>query len=148
MARFNEELPHDLIKQFEGLEEDCHKMFGEMVKAGAEKVHSNIIKNVPESFKDSDIMKCLKMTKVYVTPSDDGVNCFVGFYGYFLNNKNAKNKDGTPKKRYKIPAPLVVNVFEYGKSNFEKQPFFRKSFNKRTIENVMKKIQDKYIKDE
>ena len=39
MARFKEELPNDLIKMFQELDQDSEKMIGEMTKAGAEKVY-------------------------------------------------------------------------------------------------------------
>lgn len=137
MARFNEELPNDLIKMFQNLDEDSEKIIGEMTKAGAEKVYKNVLKNMPESFQSSNIMKCLKITKVYKTPSDDGINTKVGFYGYF------KNKRGV-----ETPAPLVANVFEYGTSKQKKKPFLRKSFRKSEIEVEMKRVQDKYLPKE
>ena len=36
MARFDEELPNDLIKMFQDLDDDTEKILGEMTKAGAE----------------------------------------------------------------------------------------------------------------
>lgn len=137
MARFNEELPNDLIKMFQNLDENSEKIMGEMTKAGAQKVYNNILSNVPTSFIGSNIMKCLKITKVYKTPSDDGINTKVGFYGYF------KNKRGV-----ETPAPLVANVFEYGTSKQKKKPFLRKSFRKSEIEAEMKRVQDKYLPKE
>ena len=83
MARFQMELPNDLIKEFEKLEKNTEQMMGEMTKAGAEVVMANVKKNIPSSFLDSDIMNCLKLTRVYKTPSDDGINTKIGFYGYF-----------------------------------------------------------------
>ena len=78
------------------------------------------------------MMKCLKVSKVYKTPSDDGINTKVAFYGYFTN------EDGK-----RVPAPLVANVFEYGRSTspFPKHPFMRKSFKKSDIEQAMLKAQ-------
>ena len=137
MARFNEELPNYLIKMFQNLDEDSEKIIGEMTKAGAEKVYKNVLKNMPRSFQSSNIMKCLKITKVYKTPSDDGINTKVGFYGYF------KNKRGV-----ETPAPLVANVFEHGTSKQKKKPFLRKSFRKSEIEAEMKRVQDKYLPKE
>ena len=137
MARFKNELPTDLIKEFESLNINTEKMVGEMTKAGAEKVISNVKANAPESIKNSDMMKCLKITRVYKTPSDKGINTKVMFTGYFSN-----------KKGIETPAPLVANLFEYGdsKGTYPKKPFFRKSFRKKEIEAEMKKVQDKYIK--
>lgn len=142
MAKFKNEYPEALIQVFNTLNVNTEKMLGEMTRAGAEKVYSNVEKNAPASLKDSDIMNCLEITKTYKTPTDGGINTKVGFYGYFYTKPN---KSGKVRK---VPAPLVVNLFEYGdsKGTYPKKPFFRKSFNKRQIENEMQKVQDKYIK--
>ena len=136
MARFNVELPNDIIKQFDKLDKETSKMLEEMTAAGAKVVLENIKSSVPQSWYTSGIMKCLKVTKPYKTPSDDGVNTKVAFYGYFIN----RNKE-------RIPAPLVANVTEYGRSNspYPKKPFLRRSFNKAKIEKAMQAVQDKYI---
>jgi hypothetical protein len=136
LPSFNAEIPNDIIKQVEDLEKNTEKMLGEMTEAGAKVVLQNIKAALPSSFYGSDIIKCLKITKVYKTPSDDGVNTKVAFYGYFTD------KDGRKK-----PAPLVANVYEYGRSSsrFPKKPFLRRSFKKDQIEKAMKAIQDKYI---
>ena len=80
--------------------------------------------------------KGLKITKVYKTPSDDGINVKIGFYGY--------NDEG-------VPIPLIAQAREYGtsvngKQHEAKKPFFRKSFKKKDIEQAMQSVQDKYIK--
>lgn len=136
MARFKAELPNDIIKQFEGVEKNTDAMLAEMTEAGAKIVLANIKANVPSSWHSSNIMKCLKVSRTYKTPTDDGVNTKVAFYGYF------KNKNGEI-----IPAPLVANVTEYGRSNspYPKQPFLRKSFKKGDIERAMQAVQEKYI---
>lgn len=137
MAKIDLELPNDLIKEFEQLDVNTEKMMGEMTKAGTEVVHRKVLKNIPKSFQNSNIMKCLKITKTYKTKRDDGINTKIAFYGYF------KNKRGIEE-----PAPLVANVFEHGTSTVKKQPFMRKSFSKSEIEAEMKKIQDKYLPKE
>ena len=136
MARFDAEMPTELLKLFDELGADAHKMLGEMTQAGAEVVLANVKANVPASFRGSDIMNCLKITRVYRTPSDDGVNSKVAFYGRFTN-----------KAGEVVPAELVCNVMEYGRSTspFKKHPFMRKSFRKSEIEAAMQKVQDKYI---
>ena len=128
MAKFEMELPTEVIADFDKIHGNTEQIFGQMTQAGAKVVHEAIKANVPKSFHGSEIMNCLKMTEVYKTPSDDGINTKVAFYGYFTN------KDGKIE-----PAPLVCNVFEYGRSNlpFPKQPFLRKSFNKGRIEKAM-----------
>ena len=133
MAKFQSELPYELMKVFEDLETNCDEMFGEMCKAGATVVYNNVKSNMGKAFKSTrSLEKGLKITKVYKTPSDDGINVKIGFYGY--------NEDG-------VPIPLIAMAREYGTSKGEaKKPFFRKSFKKRDIEQAMQSIQDKYIK--
>lgn len=130
MAHFIMELPNDILKDVQRLENDAEKIFGEMTKAGAEVALQNVKANAPASWKDSDIMNNIGLTKTYKTPSDDGINTKVIISGYF------ENKNGV-----KTPAPLVANVFEYGSTKFPKQPFFRKSFNKGQIEKAMLQAQ-------
>ena len=136
MAKFNIELPSDIIKEFDKLDKDTHKMLQEMTEAGAKVVLENIKAHVPQSWYTSGIMKCLKVTRPFDTPSDGGVNTKIAFYGYFLNH----NKE-------RIPAPLVANVTEYGRSNspYPKKPFLRRAFKKAQIEKAMQAVQDKYI---
>ena len=137
MAKFHSELPNDLIKVFEDLETNCDDMFGEMCMAGAEVVYSKVKANMGKVFESTkSLEKGLKITRVYKTPSDDGINVHVGFYGY--------NDEG-------VPIPLIAQAREYGTSRDgkeieKKKPFFRKSFNKKAIEEAMQKVQDKYIK--
>ena len=137
MARFKSELPNDLIKVFEDLETNCDEIFGEMCEAGAKVVYNNVISNMKKAFKSTrSLEKGLKITKVYKTPSDDGINVHVGFYGY--------NEKG-------VPIPLIAQAREYGtsrngKEHEPKKPFFRKSFKKKDIEQAMQAVQDKYIK--
>lgn len=136
MARYEMELPTELLSVFTTLEQNEKKMLKEMTKAGANVVLKNIKSNVPSSFHGSNIMKCLKVTKTYETPSDGGINTKVAFYGYFVN-----------KQGKTVPAPLVCNVFEFGRSNRQKRPFLRKSFNNAEIEKAMLKVQKKYIRE-
>lgn len=142
MARFKAELPNDLIKEFEGLEKNCTQIFGEMVGAGARAVHKNVLANMKKVFKSATTLEQgLKITKVYKTPSDDGINVHIGFYGY--------DKDSKPTKRHPngTPIPLIAMAREYGTSRGEaKKPFFRQSFKKTEIEQAMKLVQDQYIK--
>lgn len=136
MATFEEQLPTELMEQFEFLDKNTETMLKEMTREGAKKVLANVKANVPQSFRKSGIMKCLKLTRSYKTPSDDGVATKVAFYGYF------ENEDGK-----KTPAQLVCNLFEYGRSNstYPRHPFMRRSFVSSEIESAMKKVQDKYL---
>lgn len=136
MARMEVELPTELMKTFEELGDDTQKMLEEMTQEGAKTVLANVKANVPASFHSSGIMRCLKITRPYYTPSDGGRNTKVAFYGYF------ENEDGK-----RTPAPLVCNLFEYGRSNspYPRHPFMRRSFKKGQIEAAMMKVQDKYL---
>lgn len=131
---FKMELPTQVIKDIERIYDNADEIFGEMTRAGAEVVNENIEANLPQSIRNSKMMDCLKITKTYKTPTDDGINTKIGFYGYF-ENENGKI----------VPAPLVANVFEYGRStsSFPKHPFLRKSFKKKEIEDAMLKVQSK-----
>ena len=144
MARFQEELPNDLIKAFEGLEKDCESIFGEMVQAGAKTVYNNVQKNMSRAFKSTkSLQQGLKMTKIYKTPTDDGINVFVGFYGYV---KDSKPTDRHP---YGTPIPLIAMAREYGTSRgAAKKPFLRQSFKQKEIEKAMLEVQKKHIKDD
>lgn len=131
MAKFQMEVPSDMIKAFDDLGSNIYELLGIMTKAGAEAVLKSVEANVPKSFRGSDIMNCLHITKVYKTPSDDGVNTKVAFYGYFRN-----------KRGEIVPAELVCNVFEYGRSDgkIRKHPFMRKAFqDKDAIKKAMQK---------
>jgi hypothetical protein len=133
MAKFQTELPNDLIKQIEDLDKKSEKIFGEMVEEGGKIVYKLIKSNMARAFKTTKSLdKGLKITKVYKTKSDDGINVHVGFYGY--NDKG-------------VPIPLIAMAREYGTPKGEKKkPFLRKSFKKKEIEQAMMRVQDKYIK--
>ena len=141
MAKLSIELPADLIKQFEDLETDTSVMMGEMCKAGATVVYNKVVSGLGKAFKRTDtLLKGLKVTKVYETPSDGGINVHIGFYGYDSDNP-------TPQYPKGKPIPLIAMAREYGTSRGEKKkPFLRKSFAKKDIEAAMQEVQDRYIK--
>lgn len=130
MALFEVELPTEIMEDFEKIYNNTEKIFGGMTKAAAEVVLSNVKSNVPASWRGSNIMNNIGITKTYKTPSDGGINTKVIISGYFINRNGVKT-----------PAPLVATVFEYGSSKFPKKPFFRKSFKKSQIEKAMLKAQ-------
>lgn len=151
MAKFQCELPTELIKELTKLEQNTPKMLEEMTQAGAKIVKTNVISNMKNSFKDSSkLEKYLKVTKTYRT-KDGSVNTKVGFYGYY--KKGSKKFSITSKKGVTysydgVPVPLIVRAREFGSSRGEaKRPFFRKSFNTDQIVSEMLKVQKKYIKE-
>lgn len=135
MAKFVLELPDDIMKDLQFLDNNSKNIFGEMTRAGAEVVKSNVLVNMPSSLKKLGLQNYLIMTRTYETPSDRGINTKVMFTGYINGDK-------------KKPAPLIANAFEYGttkrytlngsfRGQITKKPFMRKSFNKGQIEKAM-----------
>lgn len=143
MAKFNAELPYDLMKMFDDLEANAPEMMGEMCVAGANVVHNKMVANIGRAFGRTDtLLKGLKVTRVYKTPSDDGVNVHIGFYGYNTDKKTKAHPKG-------VPIPLIAMAREYGTSSGEqKKPFMRKSFAKKEIEQAMLEVQNRHIKEE
>ena len=125
MAKFDAELNNSMMKSLEKMERNAGDVMGEMVEAGSEVVLRNIRSNMRSSFKTTrSLEEGLGKTKVYKTPSDDGVNVQVGFRGY--------NRKG-------VPIPLIAGAREKGTSRGEKRKtFFRRSFKKALIESAMK----------
>lgn len=152
MAKFNVELPKDVMDEIDKRVKDTPKMMEEMTKAGAEVVYQNVISNMRYAFKDSSKLEpYLRITNTYRTFSDDAVNTKVAFYGYYKADAKAFTKKGKGGQSYSyngVPVPLIVRAREFGSSSGEKKkPFFRKSFKKAQIEKAMKSAQDKYFKD-
>lgn len=149
MARFQANLPDDVIKEIKRVHDNTEQIFGEMTKAGAEVVESNVKANAPSILKSH-----VKITRTYKTPSDGGINTKVYVGGYIpFSDKNRKffsrrNKAGG--KMYStgkgVPAEFLGILYEYGRSTspFPKIPFLRKSFGNRSkIERAMKEAQKK-----
>nr|UVX43825.1 MAG: virion morphogenesis family protein [Bacteriophage sp.] len=134
MAKLAIDIDDSVLKDISYIDKQFDHIFGGMTKAGAEVVYKNVISALPEPLRSSGFSSHVKLSKVYKTPSDDGINTKVMITGYFIN------KDGR-----KTPAPLVANMFEYGsdKRNYPKQPFFRKSFKKSQIMKAMEEEQKK-----
>jgi hypothetical protein len=134
MAKIIVDIDDSVLKDISYIDKQFDHIFGGMTKAGAEVVYKNVISALPESLRSSGFSSHVKLSRVYKTPSDDGINTKVMITGYFIN------KDGR-----KTPAPLVANMFEYGstKKKYPKQPFFRKSFKKSQIMKAMEEAQKK-----
>lgn len=151
MARFDAELPNDLIKMFEKLDVDTEKMLSSMTRAGAEVVYKNVIQNMKGSFKDSSKLEpYLKITKTYKT-KDRSTSTKVAFYGYYKEGEKVfKRRRKSAEYSYNgIPVPLIVRAREFGsKSGEQKKPFFRKAFKKTEIEKAMLEEQKKFLPKE
>lgn len=147
MAKFNLELPSDLMKDLKKVYDDSDKIFGEMTRAGAEVVESNVQNNAPQVLKSH-----VKVSRTYHTPTDGGINTKVYISGYIpFSDPNRKyfSRKGGSGKTYKtsdgVPADFLAQVYEYGRSTspFPKKPFLRKSFKKDQIEQAMLEAQKK-----
>lgn len=141
MAGYNVELPTDVLKQLTDMDNGTDKMMGEMVQAGSNIVIAGVRAALSGSFATTkSLLQGLKLTRVYRTPSDDGINVKVAFYGYSRFHKNRTYPQG-------VPIDLIAKAREFGSSRGEApRPFFRKQF-KRTAEitSAMQAVQDRYI---
>ena len=147
MARFELELPTDIIKTIDKIYDNSDEIFGEMTRAGAEVVKKNVESNAPDL-----IRTYAKTTKTYKTPSDDGINTKVYLNGYIpfsSPNRSAFVRKGGNGKNYStskgVPVDFLAMLYEYGRSTapFPKHPFLRKSFKKAEIEKAMLDAQKK-----
>lgn len=142
MAKFNMELPTDILKDFQKIYDNSDEIFGGMTKAGAEVVLNNVRSSAPIP----EIASHARLSKTYKTPSDNGINTKVYFSGYMPFKGNRKwfvrrgRKGGRVYRTSKgVPVEFVAMVYEYGRSGspFPKKPFYRKSFKKDQIERAM-----------
>ena len=151
MAKFEVELPKDIMEDLKKLQRGSDDMFGEMTKAGAEVIEKNLKNNAPSYLK-----KHVKLTKTYKTPSDDGVNTRAYISGYVpFSDPNRqyfarRNREGGSmyKTSKGVPAEFLANVNEYGRSGnpFPKKPFLRKSMKKAEIQKAMINKQNDWLK--
>ena len=146
MAKFEMQLPTDVIKDAQFLYDNADIIFGKMTEAGAKVVAENIKNNAP------DILKPYVKTSVtYRTPSDGGINTKAYISGYIpFSNPNRQffaRRNGSSSKIYTttagVPADFLANLYEYGRSTapFPKYSFYRKSWVRETIEKAMLKMQ-------
>lgn len=155
MAKFEAELPSDILRDFDFLQNNAIEIFGGMTKAGAQVVKRQIATNATRAFDSKTAAKLnqrLKITRTYETPSDGGINTKVAYYGYIPREDGSKVKI---KGGYYpgVPAPLLASLREYGaksggnmptplKRYWTKRPFVRPAFeNKGAIEKAMLKAQ-------
>lgn len=155
MAKFMTELPTEIMKDFEKIYGNTEEIFGGMTKAGAQVVKKEIEAGARRVFSSSTASKMvskLKITRIYKTPSDGGINTKVAFYGYIprKDGKAVKVKGGYYGG---VPAPLLASLREFGASSggampegfkkyWTKKPFIRPAFSKKgSIERAMLQAQ-------
>jgi hypothetical protein len=146
MAKFDMQLPKDVMSDLKKIDSNAEKIFGDMTRAGAEVALNEVRSNAP-----SNLKPYAKLTKTYKTPSDGGINTKVFFSGYlpfstpnrtsFLRRGRGGGKVYSTTKG--VPADFLAILYEYGRSNapFPKKPFFRRSFNQGRIEKAMLEAQ-------
>ena len=155
MAKFNLELPTEIIKDIQKIHDKTEDIFGAMTKAGAEVVLHNVKSTAPLP----EIAEGVRLSKVYKTPSDGGINTKVYFKGTvpFKGGRASFTRRGrvggaqyTTNKG--VPVEFLAMVWEYGTSQrftnngsyrgyIGKKPYFRKAFKKEQIEKAMLEVQ-------
>ena len=148
MAKMDVVLPDDVMQQFKDVYDNTDHIFGEMTKAGAQAVLQNVKMHAPTK----QIADKFKLSKVYHTPSDGGINTKIYASGYipFSETKQpwrkyfSRSAKGTMyTTTLGLPVDFLCKVFEYGRKGapFPKKPFFRNSFKSMDIETAMYKAQ-------
>lgn len=133
MASLDIELPTDLLADIDKLDKKLDGITAAMVEAGGKTVYNRVMQNLPPALKSSNFKDCIKQTKTYKTPTDGAINSKVMVVDDYFTNHLGK----------RTPAPLIANIFEYGRSAESlhgavvKKPFFRKSINNNEILNAM-----------
>ena len=145
MAKFDSEIPNDLLKQIGGLADGgADEMIDEMLTEAGNYVVGQIRSNASRAFRHPGrVLRGLFATKVYRTKKDDAKNVKVGFSGYMPGSpKTKRHPKGTP-------TALVAMAREYGTSRGEaKRPFVRTAFKKNKITQIMQAVQKRYIPEE
>ena len=155
MAKFNLQLPSDIMDDLKKLSNNSDKIFGKMTEEAAKSVAQTVKATAPLP----EIAQGVTTTKVYKTPSDDGINTKVIFRGdvplkggrmQFTRRGRVGGKKYTTKKG--VPIEFLAQVWEYGTSPrytdtgayrgyIGKKPYFRKAFKKDQIERIMREVQ-------
>lgn len=141
MARFNGDLENGFIQAIEAMGNNSTEVMEKMVEAGGEVAYRDLRSNMRASFKTTRSLEVgLRKTKVFKTPSDDGIAVKIGFGGYSPIHKSPRFNSG-------VPIPLIASARDRGSKRGErKKAFFKKSFNKSAIEAAMKAVEPELFK--
>ena len=149
MAKFMLELPTADMKDFEKILKNTDDIFGAMTRAGAQVVRDEIAGRLPKA----EMIRGLRISRTYRTPSDGGINTKVYISGYLPfkgNRKYFARRGKQGGKVYKttegVPLDFLANLYEYGRSDpkWQKKPFLRKAFGQKDkIEKAMLEEQKK-----
>lgn len=155
MAKFEAQLPTDILEDVDFIANNSVKIFGGMTRAGAKVAKQNIENGTRRAFDGelaSRMASKLKMTRTYETPSDKGINTKVAFYGYIPRKDGSEVKIKGKYAYSGVPAPLLAALREYGASSkgampepfkkyWTKRSFVRPAFEDKGIEQAMLKAQ-------
>ena len=87
MAKFEVELPTEIIKSMTVIYDECPEIFSAMTQAGGQVVQRHILNNMRYAFDQPEkLAPYLKVTRPYRTYGGKFVNTKVAFYGYYRNS--------------------------------------------------------------
>ena len=118
MAKFTAELPTDILKDVNFLENNAIDIFKGMTKAGAEVAAENMKRRVGQAFKSDVAAKInsrLRVTKSYETRKKE-IATAARFYGYIPRKNGSKVKIKGKYGYGGVPVPLLVALKDQGRS--------------------------------
>lgn len=131
MAKFEMEMPTELINQFEFLQQNAGEIIGGMTRAGAERAADNMRRRVSQAFKGNVAGKInakLKVTKTYNTRKHETVTA-ARYYGYIPTGKKPfyLSQRGKTYGPYPgLPVPIILGLKEGGLKSTSMPMSFRK----------------------
>lgn len=146
MAKFELNLPEDIMDDFRRMYDNAEEIFSYMTQEGAKVVKAQCDATAPPV-----VRAYSRISRTYKTPSDDGIATQVYYLGYIpFSDPNRKyftrrNRGGgkTYSSTEGVPVEFLCNLYEYGRSTapFPKRPWFRKAFRAGEIAKVMLEAQ-------
>ena len=90
MAKFTANIDDSVLKDIQYIDKDFERIFGGMTQEAAKVVMNNVKNSMPSALKKSLSSENVKISKIYKTPTDDGINTKVMITGYFINEDGRK----------------------------------------------------------
>lgn len=160
MAKFEAQLPTEILREIETVERNALDIFKGMTKAGAQYAVENMKANAAKAFRGgvgAKVAAKAKVTKPYITRKNE-ITTKAAFYGYIEKSDGKAFYMSQKGKKFGpypgIPVPLLCNLAEFGASsarmpgpfrrywNGNKHPIKRPAFsNSKGIEAAMLKAQ-------
>ena len=143
MATFKDDALKGVENFFVSYEKALEGAMKKAVTAGAKVAKANIVAGAP----NKALAGKVKISRVYKTPSDRGINKKVYLSGYLPfstpNRKSFSRRGGAGTTVYHtskgVPASFIGILYEYGRSTapFPKRPFLRKAMGDSKIGKAM-----------